>query len=65
MAAANRQGVGVAHARTAHPEEWSSILMAVNHFAWALPGWIAGAYLVVQMLFLLMSARHKSERWEF
>jgi hypothetical protein len=75
MAAANRQGVGVAHARIVHPEEWSSILMSVgltigsavyfwiapeisptNHFAWAVPGWIAGAYLVAQMLFLLVSA---------
>jgi len=75
MAAANRQGVGVAHARMAHPEEWSSIMMSVgvalgsvvffwiapglsptSHIAWAVPGWIAGAYLVVQMLFLLVSA---------
>ena len=75
MAAANRQGVGVADARMAHPEEWSSILMSVgvalgsvvffwiapdlsptSHIAWAVPGWIAGAYLVVQMLFLLVSA---------
>ena len=75
MAAANRQGVGVTHARIVHPEEWSSILMSVgltigsvvyfwiapdlsptSHIAWAVPGWIAGAYLVVQMLFLLVSA---------
>jgi hypothetical protein len=27
-----------------------------SHIAWAIPGWIAGAYLVVQMLFLLVSA---------
>ena len=27
-----------------------------SHFAWAVPGWIAGAYLFVQMLFLLVSA---------
>jgi hypothetical protein len=27
-----------------------------SHVAWAIPGWIAGAYLVVQMLFLLVSA---------
>ena len=75
MAATNRQGVGVPHARIAHPEEWSSILMSVgvaigtvvffwiapelsptSHIAWAVPGWIAGAYLVAQMLFLLVSA---------
>jgi asparagine N-glycosylation enzyme membrane subunit Stt3 len=75
MVAANRQGVGVARARIAHPEEWFSILMAVSatigsvaffwiapdfsptsQVAWAVPGWIAGAYLVVQMLFLLVSA---------
>jgi len=27
-----------------------------NHFAWAIPGWISGAYLFVQILFLLVSA---------
>jgi hypothetical protein len=27
-----------------------------SHFAWAVPGWIAGAYLFVQILFLLVSA---------
>ena len=31
-------------------------LSPTSHFAWAVPGWIAGAYLVVQMLFLLVSA---------
>ena len=75
MADANRQSVGVAHVRIAHPEEWFSILMSVglatgsivyfwiapelsptSHIAWAVPGWIAGTYLVVQMLFLLVSA---------
>jgi hypothetical protein len=75
MVAENRQGVRVASARIAHPEEWFSILMAVgasvglvaffwitpefsptNPIAWAIPGWIAFAYLVVQILFLLVSA---------
>ena len=75
MVAANRQGVGVARARMAHPEEWFSILMAVgapigsvaffwiapdfspaSQIAWAIPGWIAGAYLFVQILCLLVSA---------
>ena len=27
-----------------------------SHIAWALPGWIAGAYLFLQILFLLVSA---------
>jgi hypothetical protein len=27
-----------------------------SHFAWAIPGWIAGAYLFTQILFLLVSA---------
>jgi len=27
-----------------------------NHFAWAIPGWVAGAYLFIQILFLLVSA---------
>ena len=27
-----------------------------GHFAWAIPGWIAGAYLFLQILFLLVSA---------
>ena len=27
-----------------------------SHIAWALPGWIAGAYLFMQILFLLVSA---------
>ena len=27
-----------------------------NHIAWAIPGWIAGAYLFIQILFLLVSA---------
>jgi hypothetical protein len=27
-----------------------------SYIAWAVPGWIAGAYLFVQMLFLLVSA---------
>jgi hypothetical protein len=27
-----------------------------SHIAWAIPGWIAGAYLFVQILFLLVSA---------
>jgi hypothetical protein len=27
-----------------------------SHIAWALPGWIAGAYLFTQILFLLVSA---------
>ena len=31
-------------------------LSPASHFAWAIPGWIAGAYLFVQMLFLLVSA---------
>src|SRR6516165_12325966 len=31
-------------------------LSPTSHIAWAVPGWIAGAYLVVQMLFLLVSA---------
>jgi hypothetical protein len=75
MVAANRQGRGVDRARMAHPEEWSSILLAVgvtfgfvaffwiapdfsptSQIAWAIPGWVAGGYLVVQMLFLLVSA---------
>jgi hypothetical protein len=62
-------------ARTAHPEEWVSILMALggtvgslfffwrapafspeSYIAWTLPGWIAGAYLFTQILFLLVSA---------
>jgi hypothetical protein len=31
-------------------------LSPTSHIAWAVPGWIAGTYLVVQMLFLLVSA---------
>ena len=27
-----------------------------SHIAWAIPGWIAGAYLFMQILFLLVSA---------
>jgi hypothetical protein len=27
-----------------------------SHIAWAIPGWIAGAYLVIQIFFLLVSA---------
>lgn len=27
-----------------------------SHIAWAIPGWIAGAYLFLQILFLLVSA---------
>ena len=27
-----------------------------SHLAWAIPGWIAGAYLFLQILFLLVSA---------
>jgi hypothetical protein len=65
----------IAQQRTAHPEEWLSILMALggavgslvffwlapgyqpeSHIAWAIPGWIAGAYLFTQILFLLVSA---------
>ena len=55
----------VAQAKTAHPEEWVSIVMALaatvgslaffwlaptfqpdSRIAWAIPGWIAGAYLL-------------------
>jgi hypothetical protein len=75
MAAGSGQGARVAGSQLAHPEEWTSILLAIgatigavvyfyalpglspaNHVAWAIPGWIAGAYLVVQILFLLVSA---------
>ena len=31
-------------------------LLPESHFTWAVPGWIAGAYLFVQMLLLLVSA---------
>jgi hypothetical protein len=31
-------------------------LSPASHGAWAIPGWIAGAYLFVQMLLLLVSA---------
>jgi hypothetical protein len=27
-----------------------------SHIAWAIPGWVAGAYLFIQILFLLVSA---------
>jgi hypothetical protein len=27
-----------------------------SHIAWAIPGWVAGAYLILQILFLLVSA---------
>ena len=27
-----------------------------SHFAWAIPGWMAGSYLFLQILFLLISA---------
>jgi hypothetical protein len=72
MVAASGQNARVV---TAHPEEWTSILMAIgatigavayfyalpglsptDPLVWAIPGWIAGGYLVVQMLFLLVSA---------
>jgi hypothetical protein len=61
--------------RTAHPEEWFSILMAlggaaatiaffalapgfqpIRPYVWAIPGWMAGAYLFAQIVFLLVSA---------
>jgi hypothetical protein len=63
------------HAKTAHPEEWLSILLsligaaAATAFIWWAPGfepasgplwtipvWLALAYLLVQLVFLLVSA---------
>jgi len=62
-------------ARTAHTEEWWSILAALlaasattaflwkapdfepsNNLAWLVPGWVALAYLFIQMACLLVSA---------
>ncbi len=63
------------YAKTAHPEEWLSILVcllgatAATAFIWSAPGfepasgpvwtipvWLALAYLLVQLVFLLVSA---------
>src|SRR5262249_2218406 len=35
---------------------WIAPGFSPQSYAWAMPGWIAGAYLVLQILFLLVSA---------